>query len=98
MPIAVCDSDADDRADLAIVQGVEIGAVDQPAGYSALVSGFCHDNCSTTGDKERRVQGSTIRVTIYTSKPGDYLCEPILTPFAEQIRLDVDGLSPGSIR
>lgn len=93
--LAACDAGTDNRADLAIVESVDIVETGQPAEFYAVVDGFYPDNCSTTGDIVQRTQGRTIHVTLYTSSSGDASCEPVLTPFTERIRLDVSDLSPG---
>ena len=93
--LVACDAGTDSRADLAIIESVDIVETGQPSEFYAVVDGFYPDNCSTTGDIVQRTQGRTIRVTVYTSSSGDASCEPVLTPFTERIRLDVDDLSPG---
>lgn len=93
--LAACDAGTDSRGDLAIIDTVDIVETGQPAEVDAVVNGFYPDNCTTTGDIVQRIQGSTIRVTVYTSSSDNASCEPVLTPFTERIRLDVGDLSPG---
>lgn len=63
--------------------------------YYAIVEGKYPDTCSTTGDVEQEVEGSTIKVTLYTTRTEDTDCEEVSTPFEDEILLDVSGLPAG---
>ena len=63
--------------------------------YYAVVAGEYPDTCSTTGDVEQEVEGSTIKVTLYTTRTEDTDCEEVSTPFEDEILLDVSGLPAG---
>lgn len=63
--------------------------------YYAIVTGHYPDACSTTGDIVQKVEGNTLNLTIYSSRPEDMVCAQMLTPFTEEILLDTEGLEPG---
>jgi hypothetical protein len=63
--------------------------------YYAIVKGSYPEACSKTGDIEQEVEGDTIHLTIYSTRPEGMMCAQALTPFTEEILLDTEGLAPG---
>lgn len=63
--------------------------------YYAIVKGSYPDACSKTGDIVQEVEGDTIYLTIYSTRPEDMMCAQTLTPLTEEILLDAEGLGPG---
>ncbi len=63
--------------------------------YYAIVAGHYPDACSTTSDIVQEVEGNTLHLTIYSTRPEDMMCAQVLTPFTEEILLDTEGLEPG---
>jgi hypothetical protein len=93
--IASCSDGIDNRTALAIIDRVEIDETGRPSEFYADVHGYLPDSCSETGDIVQRLQGRTIRITLYSSTPAESSCDPVRSPFRERILLDVDDLSPG---
>ena len=63
--------------------------------YYAVVTGWYPDACSSTGDIVQEVDGDTIYLTIYSTRPEDMVCAQMLTDFSDDILLDTDGLESG---
>ena len=63
--------------------------------YYAQVAGHYPDACSETSDIVQTVEGNTIHLTIYSTRPEGMVCAQMLTPFTEEILLDTEGLDPG---
>jgi hypothetical protein len=75
------------------VEAVEVEERD--GDYYAIVEGSYPDACSTTGEIVQEVEGDTLYLTVYSTKPEDMMCAQTLTPFTEEILLDTEGLEPG---
>jgi len=99
--LAACDSDAGDEDDdsehaegtAAMVDGV---AVEEQTGHQyAVVNGFYPDACTRISDVDQDVDGSTININLYTSRPEDLMCAQMLTEYSVSILLEVGGLTPG---
>ena len=78
---------------LAFVDSVT--AEERDGEYYAIVQGNYSDACSTTSSVEQEVDGSTIELNVYTSRPPGLVCASVLTPFTEEILLDTEDLEPG---
>ena len=63
--------------------------------YYARVAGHYPDACSEISEVVQTVEGNTIHVTIYSTRPEGMVCAQMLTPFTEEILLDTEGLEPG---
>ena len=63
--------------------------------YYAIVKGSYPDACSETSDIVQEVEGNTIYLTIYSTRPEGMMCAQVLTEFEEEILLDTEGLEPG---
>lgn len=63
--------------------------------YYAIVKGSYPDACSETGDIVQQVEGSTILLTVYSTRPEGMVCAQVLTEFTEEILLDTEGLGSG---
>ena len=72
-----------------------VEVVERGGDYYAFVKGSYPDACSKTGDIVQEVEGNTIYLTIYSTRPEDMMCAQTLTPFTEEILLDTEGLEPG---
>jgi hypothetical protein len=63
--------------------------------YYAIVTGWYPDACSETGDIVQDVEGDTIHLTIFSTKPDNVACAQMLTDFSEEILLGTGNLAPG---
>lgn len=68
---------------------------DRSGEYWAMAMGFYPDACSTYGGSEQQVDGSTIVLTVTSTRPEDVARAQALTDMTEEILLDTDGLAPG---
>lgn len=99
--LAACGSIMDiiqESGEEAMVNSVEVVVEEsEPPEYSAVASGLLPDGCTETGDTEQEVVGTTIQVTLYTTRTEEGTCPDLASvPFEETIVLDVSGLSAGS--
>mgnify|MGYP001813793943 CR=1 FL=1 len=84
-------------SDLAKVDQVEVvSASGFPTKYFAVASGVLPDECTQLGRARQRVVATTIRVTLPTESAEETCPRLATVPFAERIRLRVNGLSAGS--
>jgi len=99
--LAACDSDSNGEDDdsehaegtAAMVDGV---AVEEQTGHQyAVVNGFYPDACTKISDVDQDVDGSTININVYTSRPEDLMCAQMLTEYTVSILLEAGGLTPG---
>ena len=61
-----------------------------------LAKGQLPDSCTTIDQITEEQDGDTFRVTITTARPEGAVCAQVLTPFEENIPLDVYGLAAGT--
>lgn len=91
--LTACADEDGERGPLAFIRSVEV--VDDGGDYIAEIEGDYPDTCSTTGDIEQELEGQSLIVTVYTEQNQDAICEPELTPFSDDIVLEVAGLAAG---
>ena len=68
-----------------------------PPTYVAIATGFLPDACTQIGEITQRTRGAEIEVAITTDRADADICAQVLTPFEEQIELDVAGMPAGEI-
>lgn len=82
-------------------QDITIDSVDlltlesYPPQFTAAVTGSLADGCVQIDGSEQAVNGSTIQITIRTTRMTDALCTDALVPFIQNIPVDIAGLAPG---
>ena len=75
---------------------IDVVVVEERDGeYWAVVEGHYPDACSTYGGSKQEVEGSTIHLTVTSTRPEGVACAQVLTPMTEEILLDTDDLDPG---
>lgn len=72
--------------------------IEKSGNYNALVEGWLPDSCSTLAGTEQRVEGDTIYLNIYSSRPKDLDCAQVLIDFTEEFQLETEGLKPGTYK
>jgi hypothetical protein len=77
----------------AFVENVQVEMRD--GDYYALFQGTLQDACTKVDEIRQEVDGSTIKLTVCTTRPEDLLCAQVLAPFEEEVLLDVSDLSTG---
>jgi hypothetical protein len=78
-----------------VTWGNSIQVEERPEGYVLLIGGDMPDSCSTVCGHEQTVEGSTINIDLFSSRPEDEVCAQMLTPFRVEVALDTEGLDPG---
>ncbi|GAB4520667.1 MAG: hypothetical protein Fur0018_00390 [Anaerolineales bacterium] len=79
------------------VDQVEIVLMESfPLQAAAIVRGSLSDACTTLSGVDVQRQGNVFRVNLHTERPADAVCAQVLTPFEENVSLDVAGLSAGT--
>ena len=73
----------------------DIQVEERSDGYVALIRGDMPDSCSTFCGSVQTVEGNTINIDVFSSKPEGEVCSQMLTPFRVEIALDIEGLDPG---
>ena len=76
------------------VDGVQAEVTDSGQ-VAVTVQANYPDSCSTLGEVETVVEGSTVNVTMYAQKPPGVMCAQTLIPFEETVVLDVGDVAPG---
>ena len=72
--------------------------VERNGEYYVEVEGWLPDACSSLAGAEQQVEGNTIYLTIYSSRPEDLDCAQMLIDFSEELRLETNALEPGTYR
>jgi len=67
-----------------------------PVQVHAVARGNLPDACTTVGSVEQSRTDNTFNVKISTVRPADKVCVEVLTPFEQNIPLDVHGLKAGT--
>ena len=81
----------------AMVDSVEVLILESfPVQVKVNVKGSLADACTTVGDVTTTRDGNTFNVKITTTRPADAMCAQVITPFEENITLDVKGLQKGT--
>jgi inhibitor of cysteine peptidase len=63
---------------------------------NALAKGNMPDACTTVGSVEQSRTDNTFNVKIGTVRPADRACAEVLTPFEQNVPLDVARLQAGT--
>jgi inhibitor of cysteine peptidase len=99
-PTATTPSSGDDERPVpgtAQVDSIDILILESfPVQIHVLAKGHLPDSCTTIDHISEELDGATFRVTITTARPGGESCAQVLTPFEENIPLDVYGLAAGT--
>jgi inhibitor of cysteine peptidase len=66
-----------------------------PVQASVNVKGNLPDSCTKIGKITTDREGNTFNVDISTTRPADQMCTQVLTPFEQNVSLDVRGLKKG---
>ena len=81
----------------AVVETVELLMLESfPVQVHAVARGNLPDACTTVGSVEQSRTDNTFTVKIGTVRPADMACAEVLTPFEQNIPLDVHGLKAGT--
>jgi hypothetical protein len=72
--------------------------VERSGEFYAEVEGWLPDACSSLAGAEQQVDKKTIYLTVYSTRPKDLDCAQMLVDFSEEIRLETNGLQPGTYR
>jgi hypothetical protein len=67
-----------------------------PPQVSVNVKGNLSDACTTVDQVTTARNGNTFNIEISTKRPVDQMCAQVLTPFEQNIPLDVTGLTKGT--
>jgi hypothetical protein len=60
----------------------------------AIINGNYPDACTHVSSVEQVVEGTTIKITLLTKRPGEIMCASVLTPFTIAVLLTTGGLVP----
>ena len=86
-----------DDTGLAQVDSIDIVILESfPVQVHVLTRGTLPDSCTTIDQISKERDGTTFRVTLTTAHPEGVACAQVLTPFEENIPLDVYGLDAGT--
>lgn len=69
-----------------------------PVQVSVLVKGFLSDGCTSIHRVDRKKEGNTFIIDVFTERPKDAMCTQALVPFEQTVPLDVQGLSAGTYK
>ena len=67
-----------------------------PVQVSVSVKGNLSDACTSIDKIDTTRDGNTFNIGITTARPADAVCAQVLTPFEQNIDLDVRGLKKGT--
>ena len=82
---------------LAGVESFDIVVLEsEPVQVRVVVYGWMSDACTTIRNFEQSVEGTTIRLKIITTRPGDVMCAQMIKRFRETFPLETKDLAPGS--
>lgn len=73
----------------------EVAIEDRDGAYYAVVTGNLADSCSEVDSIEQSINGNAISLTVIASRQSDGACAQALTPFSQEVQLDIQGLEPG---
>ena len=84
------------EADRLTVEDVQIRIMESfPVQVSAAVTGYLRDGCESLGATTQSRSGSTITVTIATEREAGKQCIQIISPVAQDVRLE-GGFTTGT--
>jgi inhibitor of cysteine peptidase len=66
-----------------------------PVQVSAIVDGYLPDACTEISSVTCKQVGDTFRITLATARPAEMACADVVSPYEEEIVLDVLGLAAG---
>lgn len=82
---------------VAPVNTVDVAVMESfPLQAQAIVSGDLPDGCTELAGSTQRLDGTTISVTLTTSRPAEAECTLALVPFETVVPLDILGLYAGT--
>lgn len=82
------------EADRLTVETVEIRVLESfPVQVSAAVTGYLRDGCESLGATTQARSGNTITVTIATEREMDRSCIQVISPVAQNVRLEGEFVS-----
>ena len=73
----------------------DIQVEERSDGHVALIRGDMPDSCSTFCGSKQTVEGNTINIDVFSSRPEGEVCSQMLTPFRVEVAVDTGGLDPG---
>ncbi len=86
-----------DQGGQAMIDDIEVLIMESfPVQVTVNVKGNLSDACTTISDIVTTRAGNTFNIQIATARPADQMCAQVLTPFEENIPLDVKGLEKGT--
>jgi inhibitor of cysteine peptidase len=81
----------------AVVESVDILILESfPVQVRAIAKGYHPDPCTKTKEITQKREGNTFEVTITTERDGGQACIQVISPFEENLALDVVGLDAGT--
>ncbi len=81
----------------AMIDSVEVLILESfPVQVTVHVKGNLADACTTVDEVTTTRDGNTFNIEISTTRPAEQMCAQVLTPFEENIPLDVKGLKKGT--
>jgi inhibitor of cysteine peptidase len=81
----------------AAVQTVDLLLLESfPVQVNAIVRGSLPDGCTTIDQVTQTREGNALTVTITTARPADKMCTQLVTPFEQNVPLEVAGLPAGT--
>ncbi len=80
-----------------MIDSVEVLILESfPVQVTVNVRGNLSDACTKIAEVTTTRDGNTFNIDISTSRPADAMCAQVLTPFEQNIPLDVKGLKKGT--
>jgi inhibitor of cysteine peptidase len=80
-----------------MIDSVEVLILESfPVQVTVHVKGNLADACTTVDEVTTTRDGNTFNIEISTKRPAEQMCAQVLTPFEENIPLDVKGLKKGT--
>ena len=99
--IAACSTDSEeaeaemiDCESQAFVDSVQV--IQREGDYYAIVKGNYPDACTKTTSTQQKADGDTVTITLCTTQPEGLACAQMLTPFEEEVLLDIGNLDSGT--
>ncbi len=81
----------------AMIDSVEVLILESlPVQVTVNVKGNMPDACTTVDEVTTNREGNTFNIQITTKRPAELMCAQVLTPFEQNIPLDVKGLQKGT--
>ena len=81
----------------AFVERIEVEVVStDPARVEVTAYGLLINDCMRLSGTEQRREDNTLFVDITTAQPADETCEPVTSPFTQNVTLNTRDLSSGT--